>query len=133
MALVEFVNDSAPYLNAENLNNNFNELNNKIEGKGLTKLNTYEINTKETYTLSDNINNYDFIIILATSNAYTHRRIANIYLPVTTSSTNVQLLQYSPTDWDNNLKIYDNILDTTQCDNIGTDYLRIIAVYGAKL
>lgn len=31
MALVEFVNDSAPYLNAENLNNNFNELDGKID------------------------------------------------------------------------------------------------------
>lgn len=29
MALVTFVNDSAPYLNAQNLNNNFNELDNK--------------------------------------------------------------------------------------------------------
>lgn len=27
MALVQFINDSEPYLNAENLNNNFNELN----------------------------------------------------------------------------------------------------------
>lgn len=30
MALVTFVNDSPPYLNANNLNNNFTELNNKI-------------------------------------------------------------------------------------------------------
>lgn len=30
MALVEFVNDSAPYLSAENLNNNFNYLDDKI-------------------------------------------------------------------------------------------------------
>ena len=32
MALVEFVNDQPPYLNANNLNNNFNELDNKIDG-----------------------------------------------------------------------------------------------------
>lgn len=31
MALVTFVDDSAPYLNAQNLNNNFNECNNIIE------------------------------------------------------------------------------------------------------
>lgn len=31
MALVEFVNDSAPYLNAENLNNNFDYFKNYIK------------------------------------------------------------------------------------------------------
>ena len=31
MALVTFVNDSAPYLNADNLNNNFTECNNIID------------------------------------------------------------------------------------------------------
>lgn len=31
MALVEFQNNQAPYLNAENLNNNFNEINDKID------------------------------------------------------------------------------------------------------
>lgn len=30
MALIQFQNSQAPYLNAENLNNNFSELNNKI-------------------------------------------------------------------------------------------------------
>lgn len=32
MALVEFTNNQAPYINAQNLNNNFNELKNEIEG-----------------------------------------------------------------------------------------------------
>ena len=32
MALVEFVDDQAPYLNANNLNNNFGELETKING-----------------------------------------------------------------------------------------------------
>ena len=31
MALIEFVNDSAPYLSAENLNNNFEYLDDKIQ------------------------------------------------------------------------------------------------------
>lgn len=36
MALIEFQNNTAPYLNAENLNNNFNELKNAIEIKVVT-------------------------------------------------------------------------------------------------
>ena len=32
MALVQFIDDSAPYLSADNLNNNFNYLDDKIDG-----------------------------------------------------------------------------------------------------
>ena len=105
---------------------------NNLKG-GLTSLLNYEVNTKEEITLNDNVNNYDLIIVLATANAYNHRRITNIYLPTELVSTRVQWLQYSPTDWDANLTIYDNILDTTSCENIGTDNRRIISAYGVKL
>lgn len=59
MALVEFTNNQAPYINAENLNNNFNELN-KINSiiDGIT-LNTVSVTTDTTkevgnYTIAEN-------------------------------------------------------------------------------
>lgn len=47
MALVEFVNNSAPYLNAENLNNNFEYLENKMDNNEVYSTN--EIKTNEVW------------------------------------------------------------------------------------
>lgn len=44
MALVEFVNDSAPYLNAENLNNNFEYLEDKINNGEIYSTNEIKTN-----------------------------------------------------------------------------------------
>lgn len=44
MALVEFVNNSAPYLNAENLNNNFEYLENKIDNGEIYSTNEIKTN-----------------------------------------------------------------------------------------
>lgn len=56
MALVEFQDNQAPYLNAENLNHNFNEL------KG-TILYENSNGSSGAITLNDEINNYNFIEI----------------------------------------------------------------------
>lgn len=52
MALVEFTNNQAPYINADNLNNNFNELNSLI-----TNLNTYSVLYKGSLSNVD-LNDY---------------------------------------------------------------------------
>lgn len=52
MALVQFVDDSAPYLNAQNLNNNFNYLDEKMDVEDLTIPNSVRaitINSSSSY------------------------------------------------------------------------------------
>ena len=53
MALVTFVNDSAPYLNADNLNNNFQFLNNLIM-TDTQRSDTFNLtaNGKNTFTIN---------------------------------------------------------------------------------
>lgn len=64
MALVEFNNDSTPYLNAENLNNNFNELNNNFNevktkeynGNNIDAFKSWLINTASNGSYLVNLN-----------------------------------------------------------------------------
>ena len=58
MALVQFIDDSAPYLSADNLNNNFNELNTKITQLITTDnftSNSITINANSTYSYTFNV------------------------------------------------------------------------------
>lgn len=101
------------------------------------KLNSSHITTKEKITLLDNVNNYQIICIETVSNMYNH------YPAITTIfdyKTNWQqhFLNYSTYGSeakDTHLFIYDNILDTTNLANIGTNdntKYKIIAVYGIR-
>ena len=69
MALVTFVNDSAPYLNAENLNNNFNEINNKTIPEDISNLITFE-NDEQAYGQFKKIGN--MVMITYQGSAKTH-------------------------------------------------------------
>lgn len=71
MALVEFNNDSTPYLNAENLNANFNEL------KGVLLYNNPS-GSNNSITLNDNLSNYSYIeIFYNAENRYNSQKIPN--------------------------------------------------------
>ena len=71
MALVQFVNDSAPYLNAENLNNNFNELNQALE-VGDTVY-SGDITATGTFDFTINVSDYRFLIVEMTTGTATQR------------------------------------------------------------
>jgi len=75
MALVEFENNSPPYLNADNLNNNFSELETKIDTTTTQLTNLQSYSTTETvigtwnnkplyrkvYTKTTTVNTYNYI------------------------------------------------------------------------
>lgn len=131
MALKEFKdypNTDTP-INTTNMNYNFNDLNNKL---GKVDILSETIKTKTVTTLNGNVNNYDFILVFATSNAYEHRQICNIYR-YNMRSDYVQLLQLDPEHWENNFKLYDNKCDTSNCQYIGTDSSHITAIIGIKI
>ena len=60
MALVEFQNNSAPYLNAENLNHNFNELKNGFGDVKLKSFNNVTNNIKIT-----SVNGYGSLLLIS--------------------------------------------------------------------
>ena len=121
--------DTSTPINAENLNANFNELNTKIKIRELYGT----INSKTTVTLTDSVDNYDFILVFATGNAYNHRQVCNV-LRYNLYSEFVQMIQYDGSGhWDSNVKLYTNICDTTQCELIGTATYHITHILGVKL
>ena len=61
MALIEFQNNQAPYINANNLNHNFNELKSYILYNNISGSN-------ENIVLSDNAENYSYLEIFFVDN-----------------------------------------------------------------
>ena len=70
MALIEFQNNSAPYLNADNLNNNFQELSDSSKGNILWT-NLSVTNTFNSQTIDLSSSNYNFYEIIYASNITT--------------------------------------------------------------
>lgn len=117
MALVEFVNDSAPYLNAENLNNNFNELN-KFGGAILKS------KSNSTTATIKSINGYGRVYIFATNlltyiafegdgvNATIHDMIGTNQYSVTTSGKTVTLTGLN--SWDHYIFIGSDMISNIE-------------------
>lgn len=120
--------DNNLMLRSENIEYDGDSLKNKLDNK-CVQLHG-EITTKEIFTLNDDINNYDEIHIFATENVYNHRCFCNIYKEQLLS-WQVQFILFSPINYDVNLKLYDNKIDTTETA-IGEDGKHIVAVYGVK-
>lgn len=150
MALIEFQdlpNTTTP-LTASNLNNNFNELHQtattstqgqmsatdktKLNRIGMTQLTSGPISTKTTTTLMADINDFDMILVLATSNAYDHRKCAT-FLKGNLYDSMYQLIQFDETHWDNMIKIYGATIDTTSSTLLGTSTYHIATIYGIKI
>lgn len=109
----------------------------------ITKLNknllSSPITTKTQTTLTDNVNNYDIIYVVTESNknySANNRTINTFLVPLNLNA--VQRIAYGAfTDllYDNYITIHDNILDTTEATNIGTNdgtHYRIAYVWGIK-
>lgn len=71
MALVTFVNESAPYLNAENLNNNFNELSEALSVGEIVY--TGDITSTGSYDFTKNISDYRLLAIELTTGTASNR------------------------------------------------------------
>ena len=135
MQKIDFKNlpDTSTPINAENLNQVQTNVENEFANTQSKLVQLFgEIASKGTYTLGDNINNYDLILVFATSNAYYHRQMCTILKRDLTSSY-VQFVQIDNTTYENNFKIYDTTVDTTQCTYIGTEHYKITRIYGLKL
>lgn len=123
MALVEFVDDSAPYLNAQNLNNNFNELDNKHNYSTTEKIIGKWIDNKPIYrkvftgTINDSttlLQNVDTLVnaygtadmnyVTRTLNYYEIYNNLQYFVHVRLSSNNVNFIctsagqSYNPTN-----------------------------------
>lgn len=96
MALVEFRNNQAPYINAENLNNNFNELNNKVDEYSTSEIKTNKvwIDGKPIYrkVIQGSAANTDN---LSLSNIITFNEIIDMRFRYKTDTTNVYYDNYS--------------------------------------
>lgn len=95
------------------------------------------VTTKGIFTLNDNVSNYDFIIVFATVNQWYHRQVATI-LKNGLSNVLVQEIPFTrfAEGIDQNIKIYDNVLDTTGSDILEGStwpYAQIRDIYGVKL
>ncbi len=91
-----------------------------------------EISSKGVHTLNGYVGDYDFILIFATGNGYNHRQVCNIYKYNLWSST-LQMLRLDTQHFENNLKIYSNKCDTSDCEYIGTGTYHISHIVGVKL
>ena len=135
MEKIDFKNlpDTSTPINAENLNQLQTNVENEFANtqSKLVKL-YWPISEKGTFELFDNINNYDLILVFATSNAYDHRQLCTI-LKHNLSSSFVHFVQIDDTTYENNFKIYDTTADTRDCTQIGTGYNKITGIYGLKL
>ena len=138
MALIKFndlPNTNTP-INANNLNNNFNEVLGKLE-----QLNNSEITTKELHTLKANINNYDLIIICTNGNSYNHYIQSNILTKASGLNSytqhNINYCSTGSVFQDTYFLIYDDKIDTTNLEKIGTNVTgtsySIPAIYGLKI
>ena len=125
-------NTSTP-INAENLNQLQTNVENEFANTQSKLVRLYwSISEKGTFELFDNINNYDLILVFATSNAYDHRQLCTI-LKHNLSSSFVHFVQIDDTTYENNFKIYDTTADTTECTYLGTEHYKITGIYGLKL
>lgn len=89
------------------------------------------IREKGVYTLNDTISNYDEIRIWASANVWEHRQMCNWYRYNLWDSM-VHFLQYTPNDWDTDLVLYDDVIDTSGCTNFGVDDRHIFKVEGIR-
>lgn len=136
MEKIDFKNlpDTNTPLNAENLNQVQTNVENEFvntQSKLVPLINGY-IEGKTQVTLNDNINNYDLILVFATSNAYDHRQLCTI-LKHNLSSSYYHSVQINGDTIENNFKIYGTTVDTTECTYIGTGTNKITEIYGLRL
>ena len=112
-----------------------NYINDNIKGKVVQLYG--KITTKDTFTLKDNVNNYELIVIVASTNiynCYTYSNVYNTHMNDLKSWT-VQKLLYIYGDVmkpSAHFKMYDNILDVTTLSDISDNALIIYGVYGVK-
>jgi hypothetical protein len=135
MEKIDFKNlpDTNTPINAENLNQLQTNVENEFTNTKSKLVRLYwDISTKGTFGLYDDINNYDLILVFATANAYNHRQMCSILKHNLTSSF-VQMIQISDTIYENTFKIYGTTVDTTGCTQIGTGTNKITGIYGLKL
>lgn len=104
----------------------------KLNKLGFTPLISSPISTKTTTTLSQNVNNFDFIMVVATANQYNHRQCVT-WLRGQLYDSMYQLVQFDETHWDNMIKIYGTTIDTTGSPLLGTSTYHITAIYGIKI
>lgn len=90
------------------------------------------VSTKTTTTLNASVDNFDFIVVLATANAWNHRHHCTL-LKGWLYNSMYQTIQFSPTNYDIFIKIYSTTLDTTESQLLGTDSYKISAIYGIKI
>lgn len=112
-----------------------NYINNNIKGK-VVQLHG-KITTMDTFTLKDNVNNYELIVIVASTNIYNSYTYSNVYNTHMNDlkSWTVQKLLYIYGDVmkpSAHFKMYDNILDVTTLSDISDNALIIYGVYGVK-
>lgn len=130
MALIEFQNNTAPYLNAENLNNNFNYLDGKLDN--YVDLG-YANNEQKTITLNnDSLSNYKFLCVVSGYGYYKCSTTIPVALFKNFSDSYNQCMQYVKTYNSNGYTSINYISDTSFKINsqIGTDV--ITTVYGIK-
>lgn len=162
MEKINFVNGQAPALNADTLNQMQTNIENAIpeiidnlttedatkvlsanQGKILNeKINSSikkysctviggEKREKGIMELTDSVSNYDEIRIWTSMNYYDHRLMCNTYKYRLDSDT-YHIIQYLPDDYETYFKIYNNIVDTSECPNFGVDNRHIFRVEGIK-
>lgn len=135
MEKIDFKNlpDTSTPINAENLNQIQANVENEFANTQSKLVRLYwDISTKGTFGLHDDVNNYDLILVFATSNAYGHRQLCTI-LKHSLDSSFVHFVQIDNTTYENNFKIYGTTVDTTICTYIGTGTNKITGIYGLKL
>ncbi len=137
----EEVEDTSPkVLNSENtsqtdtyscdyINTHFRSKYTQLYGK---------ITTQDTFTLNGNVNSYDLIVIVASTNIYNCYTYSNVYNVHTNDlkSWTFQKLLYIYGDTmkpSAHFTLYDNVLDTTTLSDISSNGLIIYGVYGFKL
>lgn len=120
--------DNNVILRSENIEYDGDTLKNKLNNKYVKLYGA--INTKDVFTLNDDINNYDEIHIFASANSYDHRCLCNIYKEKL-YSWQYQTVLFYPTIYDIDLRLYDDKIDTTETA-IGEDNKHIVSIYGVK-
>lgn len=125
--LVNLANDLM--LKSENIEYKGGNLKNRLDNS-YVRLYDGVMNEKKVYTLKDNVNNYNEIHIFATNNQYNHHIMGTV-LKEEFHSWTYQLIMYSPSDYDNLILIYDNIIDLTS-SSLGENNKKIVSIYGVR-
>lgn len=130
MALIEFQNNIAPYLNAENLNNNFNYLENKFNT--VVELGSTDNEEKTIILNNDSLSNYKFICVVSGYGYYKCSTTIPVTLFKNFNNSYNQCMQYVKT-YNSNAYTSINYIDDTSFKingQVGTDV--ITTVYGIK-